>query len=231
MGRSILRTVFRAATLVAGILLTGVTPLWASPINITTLLTGDPRPGSPDNLTVRVSVVGDTTSAITKWTVNLEMADVYPNARLDEFGFNLTGVASQYSFSDFSLPYSPITGSLNGSGNTTFMLTLNDPPGNANDATNVSPLNITSLSFTLTKTSNFLPSDFFDAPVSCSSDDILGCNQMAAHLQAVGTTGASSGVATGNYGVVNPVPEPGTMLLLGSGAAASFFARRRKALA
>jgi hypothetical protein len=229
MEKATLRNVLRAATLVAGIILTSATSLLASPINISTLLTGDPRPGSPDNLTVRVSVLGDTGGNVTKWTVNLEMGDVYPDARLDEFGFNLVGSGSQYSFSNFNLPYSPVTGSLNGSGNTTFMLTLNDPAGNSNDATNISPINIYSLSFTLTKTSNFLLSDFLDAPASCSNDDILGCNQLAAHLQAVGANGLNSGVAVGGYeGQVNPVPEPGTMMLLGSGAVASFLARRRR---
>jgi hypothetical protein len=217
------RNLSGALTLAGCFFLLNATSGYASPINITTTLTGDPRPGSPDDLNVLVSIVGDTLSNVTKWTVDLNMSSVYPGARLDEFGFNLVGSRSLYSFSNFNLPYTPVSGSLNGSGNTTFMLTLDDPAGNKNDATN-----IYSLSFTLTKTSNFLLSDFLNAPVSCSNDTLLGCNQMAAHLQAVGYNSNDSGVAVGGYGQVNQVPEPGTMLLLGSGALGAMAARRRQ---
>ena len=203
----------------------GTTSALASPISLTTRLVGDPRLENPDNLVVLVSVLGDTDSNVTTWTVDLDMASIYPRARLDEFGFNLAGPGSQYSFGTFSLPYTPITGSFNGSGDASFLLTLNDPSGQTNDTTN-----LTSLTFTVVKTSNFTIADFLEAPVSCSNDTILGCNQLAAHLQAVGANGEGSGVAIANYpGVqVNPVPEPGTMLLLASGGAALLARRRRK---
>jgi len=214
-------------TLAVGLL----SALWAtsalaSPISLTTKLVGDPRPDSPDNLTVVVSIQGDTDSNVTNWTVDLDMASYYPQARLDEFAFNLVGPGSKYTFSNFNLPYTPVTGSMNGSGNTNFMLTLDDPTGNKYDATNVY-----SLSFTLTKsTGSFELSDFYNAWPSCLNDAFLGCNQLAAHLQAVGPDGQDSGIAVGNYpgSPVNPVPEPGTMLLLGSGMAASAIAKRRR---
>ena len=215
-----------AAIVLAGVL--APTTAVATPISLTTKLLGDPRPNSPDNLTVLVSVLGDTTSNITTWTVDLDMASYYPQARLDEFGFNVAGPSSQYSFGSFSLPYTPTGGSLNGSGNASFLLTLNDPNGNKNDASN-----LTSLSFTLIKSSNFTLADFLDAPVICSNDTILGCNQLAAHLQAVGVNGNDSGVAIGNYpgAQVTPVPEPGTMMLLGSGAVALLSRRKRRTAA
>ena len=199
----------------------------ASPISLTTKLQGDPRLENPDNLVVLVSVLGDTTSNVTTWTVDLDTT-LYPTARLDEFGFNLVGPSSQYSFGTFSLPYTPITGSLNGTGSASFLLSLNDASGHTDDATN-----LTSLTFTLIKTSNFTLADFLEAPVSCSNDTILGCNQLAAHLQAVGSDGEGSGIAIANYpgAQVNPVPEPGTMLLLASGGAALLARRRRRAVA
>jgi hypothetical protein len=196
----------------------------ATPINLTVTLTGDPRPANPDGLEVVVSIVGDTTTNVTYWTVDLTMNTEHPNARLDEFGFNLLGLSSQYTFGNFSLPYTPVAGTLNGSGGTTFLLTLNDPSGNSSDATN-----LTSLSFTVTKTSNFTMNDFLLAPVSCSNDTLLGCNQLGAHLVAL--AGGASGVATGNYTPPSAsVPEPTAIAFLGAGLLfAAAWQRRRRA--
>ena len=196
----------------------------AAPILISTTLTGDPRPNNPDNLRVNVSVTGDTTWNYTLWNIDLDMQAFHPNARLDEFGFNLRGLASDYSFVFTNLPYVQTTGTLNGSGSTTFLLTLDDPNGNQNDATN-----ITSLQFRVERTTGtFSLDDFRLAPTSCSSDALLGCNQLGAHLQAL-NGGEGSGVATGNYDVppVNSVPEPGSLLLLACGLAVGVRFRRQ----
>ena len=198
----------------------------ATPISLTLTLTGDPRPQNPDGLEVVVSILGDTTSSVTHWTVDLTMNAEHPNARLDEFGFNLLGVRSNYTFGGFNLPYTPSAGNLNGSGGTTFLLTLDDPNGNRYDANN-----LTSLSFTVTKTSNFTMNDFLLAPVSCSNDTLLGCNQLGAHLQAL--AGGASGVATGNFETPSAsVPEPSAVAFLGAGIlfAVAWQRRRRVAL-
>ena len=217
-----MRNFLRAAAIGSFTFLTAV-PASASPITISTWLTGDPRPDSPDNLRVLVRITGDTDSNVTQWNVDLDMHRDHPWATLDEFGFNLVGPSSLYSFSNFSLPYTPTSGSLNGSGNADFLLTLNDPSGSENDANNVF-----SLSFTLTKTSNFTLSDFTNAPVSCSNSALLGCNQLGVHLQSL--EGDDGGVAVGNYPMTSatPVPEPASMVLLGSGAVAAALSRRRR---
>ena len=216
----------RVCALVLLGLLCGVSLAAATPISFSVTLTGDPRPNNPDGLEVVVSVVGDTTSNVTYWTVDLIMNTEHPNARLDEFGFNLLGLSTQYTFGNFSLPYTPVSGTLNGSGGTTFLLTLDDPSGNSRDATN-----LTSLSFTVTKTSNFTMDDFLLAPVSCSNDTLLGCNQLGAHL--VSLAGGASGVATGNFQPPSAsVPEPSAMAFVGAGLlfAAAWQRRRRVAL-
>ena len=63
-------------------------PVSADPISFTTLLSGDPRLENPDGLKVQVTI-DQVTSDTTRWTVDLIMDAIYPNARLDEFGFNL----------------------------------------------------------------------------------------------------------------------------------------------
>ena len=199
----------------------------ATPFTLNAILQGDPRPENPDDLRILVSILGDTTSNVTNWTVDLDMAATHPDARLDEFGFNLLGLASQYSFSGFNLPYTSVTGTLNGSGSTTFMMTLNDPSGWRQDATNSN-----SLSFqVINNAGSFSLNHFLLAPTSCSNNALIGCNQLGAHLQAVGDASAESGVAVGNYGPPPAsVPEPGTLLLMFVGAGVAAVARRRQSV-
>ncbi len=222
---------FRTCLLTGVALLSTVSLASAAPFTLTTVLTGDARPGTPDDLEVLVTIAGDTTSQVTYWTVDLAMGTTHPGARLDEFGFNLEGATSEYTFGDFNLlvdgveidtaaSYTPVTGTLNGSGGTTFLLTLDDPSGNRYDATNTA-----SLTFTVTKTSLWSLYDFLGAPVSCSNNTLLGCNQLAAHLQ--GLTGGEGGVAGGDYPPA-AVPEPTTLVLAGTGLLTMFLRRSRK---
>src|SRR3569832_1163822 len=83
----------------------------AIPFQITSQLTGDPRPENPDYLVVDVTVTGDTTSNLVSRLVDLN-SPVHPDMKLHEFYFNVSGNAIDYSFSNFS----PLAGAARGGG-------------------------------------------------------------------------------------------------------------------
>jgi hypothetical protein len=197
----------------------------AVPISISAALTGDARSANPDNLFINVTIAGDTNSNFVDWVVDVA-SPLHPNAKLDEFYFNMVAPASQYSFSNVSplawLITDPATTVGGGTFTPTFIFQAND----TNNANTNNVTNGQNLSFRMTKSSgNFLASDFLDATASCSSDTTLGCGQLGAHLQSLtvpaGSTGMSdSGFLLGNYkneggGGIIEVPEPGSLALAG----------------
>lgn len=205
----------------------------AVPVTITASLVGDPRPGNPDSLFINVSISFDTTSNVANWTVDIN-SPLHPNAKLDEFYFNMAGTLANYSFSNFSpvdwavtSPASPA-----GGGGIAFNFEALDPAGppNAADVTNS-----TNLTFTMTKAGgNLLVSDFLSASSTCSNDATLGCGQLGAHLQSLvaGQGESDSGFLLGNYreeggGGQQDVPEPLTLALVGVGLLAAVGTRRR----
>jgi len=212
----------------------GAAPAAAAPISLSAHLVGDPRPGSPDNLSVNVSILGDDIDAtLTHWTVTLDMAVQYPAAKLDEFAFNLGASMPLdpslvgFVVSDIAPNYSAqaldqLQGYGNGQAN--FVLTLDK-----NGAAGVN--NTTPLTFTVKKTAgDFALADFLNAPCTQGADP-LGCNQMAAHIQALANGG---GIAVGDYVdgdadvQIVATPEPASIVLLGSGAVAAALSRRRR---
>jgi hypothetical protein len=206
----------------------------AAPVVITASVVGDPRPGNPDNLVIDVSITFDTTSNIASWVVDIN-SPLHPDAKLDEFYFNMAGTLANYSFSGFSptgwnitSPASTVAG-----GNISFNFEALDPAGqpNAADVTNA-----TSLTFTMTKAGgNLLVSDFLSATSTCSQDNTLGCGQLGAHLQSLvaGQGQSDSGFLLGNYvvddggGGQQEVPEPLTLALVGLGLLGVASTRRR----
>ena len=182
---------------------------------------------------MNVSIEGDENdAALTYWTVSLDMAFQYPLAKLDEFAFNLgaslPGDPSLVGFEVTSIAPNYSAQTLDklagyGNGQAQFLLTLEKE--GAAGVNNAVPL-----TFTVRKTAGpFAIGDFLDAACTQGADP-LGCNQMAAHIQAASDGGIAVGdYADGNAGVQSiATPEPASIVLLGSGAVAAALSRRRR---
>lgn len=198
-------------------------PALAFPIEVP--LTGDPRPGNPDNLIIDVDIVLIDADTV-EWTIDI-YSPLHPNARLDEFYFNrVTPAGGSYSSSDIS-PVDWLVTTFNppsqGGGGIAFNFEALDPSGppNADDVDNATNL---VFRMNLNGGPTFTDSLFLTAGSGCSNDAVLGCGQLGAHLQSLtvpaGSTGVSdSGFVLGNYSAPPPppsLPEPGTLSLLGA---------------
>jgi hypothetical protein len=217
------RTTFRAirtAALVAGLL--GAGSSYASSIQVFASLFGDPRPGNPDGLRIDVTITSDTTSSIATWVVDIN-SPTHSNAKLDEFYFNMDPAGS-YGFSN-ALPSGwavRTPADSQGGGNILPEFRFEAYSMNGGNGPNVT--NSVNLEFTMTKTNGtFTYNDFFNAPQSCSTDTVLGCGRLGAHLQSLtvpaGTTGISdSGFLLGEYSrTPQEIPIPAAAWLLGAG--------------
>lgn len=204
----------------------------AVPFVLTTDLTGDARLENPDNLIVHVTVLGDTTSNLTQWTIDLD-SPLHPDLRLGGFFFNLANPAdTSVTFSNFSLSAWSIastTQNAQGSGGAVFEFRALDRPGSANNVTN----NV-SLTFTAQLNGGLWDPDYLIlAPLSRGGGIPDPGAQLGAHLQsaiAPCSTGCTdSGFASGNFGNPPPVsvPEP-TTTALGLGVVGLTASRRRR---
>ena len=232
---SIAKKIFFSTYVLALVLI--VQSAQAVPFTITAQLTGDIRLNNPDNLVVNVSIAGDTTSNQAFWTIDINSL-LHSGIKLDEFYFNMTGSASDYSFSNFSPTGWAINApaSVQGAGGTSFMFEALDPSGppNAADVTNTQ-----NLTFTMTYVGLLTQNAFLNAPTATSND--AGSGQLGVHLQSLTTTGncgnstncSDSGFAFGNFNGGSPpqqIPEPGVLLLVGAGLLGLGLTRRRNSL-
>ncbi|MBA4142830.1 MAG: PEP-CTERM sorting domain-containing protein [Nitrosospira sp.] len=185
---------------------------------------------------MNVSITGDTDSNVAFWTIDIN-SPAHPDVKLDEFYFNMSGLASDYTFSNFSPAdwnvQSPAT--VQGAGGATFMFESLDPAGppNAADVTNTQ-----NLTFMMTYAGgNFTTGLFTNAPIALAND--AGTGQLGAHLQSLTTAGncgtstncSDSGFAFGGYDPGTPpeqISEPVTLALLGLGLLGIAATRRRK---
>lgn len=222
------------ASVAAGLLLFGTARSEAASFSIQSVLTGDPRTANPDNILVRLGIVGDTTSSQTFWTVNLDSAAYHPDMVLGGFFFNLGVDPTTVMFSNFSpvawdFSYNSNPKTADGSGGAAFAFYVKDPSGNENNITNT-----VNLTFTATLRNGQLWSTamFTGAPLS-DGDGILDPGaQVGAHLRSLSMAGCAtcttdSGFASGNYGNTT-TPEPASLLLLGGGGAVLAAVRRRR---
>lgn len=205
---------------------------FAAPITVSAVITGDQRLAAQyQDLRIEVTITSDTTSNTASWTVDIA-SPAHPNAKLDEFYFNMAGAAGSYTFSGFNPAgwaiSSPASTAGGGSFSPSFVFEALDPAGppNAADVTNTQ-----NLSFTMTKSSgNFTANDFLLAALSTSTDRLVGSGQLGAHLQALQQ--GASGFLIGNYseGTLPPagtVPEPLTLGLVGIALLGLAASRRR----
>jgi hypothetical protein len=206
------------AALATAVTLGSAVTATAEPFTIQAVLTGDFRASNPDNIVLDVTIMGDTTSNVTSWIVDLN-SPLHPDAFLGTFAFSIDGVSySDVSFSNFSpdawsFSIAPGT-NVPGSGGADFVFESNDPAGSSN-VTNSIPL-----TFTATLTSGtWSPTMFTDAPLATGGGIPSPGAQLGAHVRSLSTAGCAgcsdSGFASGNYA---SVPEPSSLSLLALGA-------------
>lgn len=198
----------------------------AAQADVMTTLIGDARSGIPDNLVVSVAAVdnGDGTYTV---TVDLApMTGLHDDVKMQNFFFNITGDAADYSVAILNPTEWTFTDGSNaqGSGSADFEFEVVQSQGGDPD------VNIgNTLVFTIGLVAGDINDDnFLNAEIS-SSD--VGSGSAGAHLQALSETGCS-GFVWGTWGEEptgpvgdgsettcgsTSVPEPGTMGLLGLG--------------